>query len=288
MAITGPRGLLVQGPVLRPAKYGLLSVAQGPETLSDVHWEAGLEFEDLLCSPTSVTLPNCPGGVSFVKTPEPGPLFRMVDPFTVYGSFDCSVGGRPPQDAFDIARARLLASEYKSVEETFWTGVTPDGDLVSSLALGDVAAGISPTVLGTGPLSPVAAIAILENALGDCVPGTGVIHANYGLAAYLADAFLLTEENGVYYSPTGQAIAFGAGYPGSGPDNVPADPGETWIFGTGQVITWRSDVFMTPDVPKEAIDRAINDITVFAERTWAVGFSCCLFAVNVSLTCDCG
>lgn len=291
MSITGPRGLLVPGPVIQPARYGLLSVVQGPTTPGDVHWEAGLEFEDVLCgAPVATGLAVC-SGTGNVKTPQGGPTFRSVDPFVAIGSYNCSTGGRPAQQAFDIAKARLLANEYKAVETAFWTGETPDGPLNLSLANGDVENSQPPVDLtpAGGPVSVVGGLGLLESALGDCLPGTGVIHANYGVAPYFAEAFLIRKDPGedTYYTPTGQAIAFGAGYPGTGPANVAADAGTTWLFGTGQVIAWRSDVFMTPDTIPAAVDRQINDITVFAERNWAVAYMCCLFAVNVALSCDC-
>lgn len=289
MAITGVRGLLVPGPQLQVAKYGLLSVMQGPTTPIDVHWQAGLEFEDLYCENVSSTLPNCPEAV-VEKEPAGGPDSRFVEPFTLYGSYFCGTGGRPAGDAFSIARGRLFANEHRGVEEVFWTGLTDAGAVIPSLAFGDVAAGIVPVdVSPAGALDPVSAIAALESALAECLPGPGVIHANYGLGAYLAAQSLLTVNgDGTYSTPTGQLLALGAGYPGSGPNNIPIAPGETWVFATGPIIGWRSEIFMTPNEVGEAVDRSLNNITVFAERTWAIGFSCCIFAVRATLSCDCG
>jgi hypothetical protein len=126
-------------------------------------------------------------------------------------------------------------------------------------------------------------MAVLESALGDCAPGTGVIHANYGLASYLAASFLINQKDDAWYTVTGQRLAIGAGYPGTGPANIPATAGTTWIFATGPVVTYRSEVFLTPERLTEAVDSRLNNVQVYAERVYSVGWSCCLFAIQMTL-----
>lgn len=292
MASITPRGLWVPGPAPRPRRGGLLTVAQVGDT-SDPHWQAGLEFEDTLCVDIGATLSHCgdPSPDPMPKDPEGGPLFRQVDPFTLYGSYFCAVPGRPAQDAFDIAIARLNAKEEYGVERTFWTGVTPDGTLGSSLADGDAAAGIAVTDLtgGGGALDPITAMDVLEEAMGNCVPGQGVIHVPDRAASTLGAAFLLLAgPDGTYTTHLGNPVIFGAGYPGTGPANAVVADDETWLFGTGQVMVWQSEMFLTPELVPQAVDKVLNDVTVFAEKTYAVGFSCCVFAVRMFLSCCLG
>jgi hypothetical protein len=213
----------------------------------------------------------------------------MVDPFTLYGSYQCSTGGRRSQDAFTIASARLAAREEQGVERVFWTGITNDEVLGSSLADGDVAAGITVTDLtGGATLDPVTALDLLEEAMGTCVPGQGVIHAPARTSATLGSQFLVMETPGGAETHLGNRVVFGAGYPGTGPANVAVAADEAWLFGTGQVMVWRGEEFLTPENAAQAVDRTLNDITVFAEKTYAVGFSCCLFAVRMFLSCCLG
>jgi len=290
MALTSPRGLLVPGPVARPSRYGLFSVAQPGDT-SDGHWQAGLEFEDALCAGIRSTLLHCgePSPEPAAKVPDPGPIYRSLDPFTLIGSYDCSTGGRRAGDAFDIATRRLLAREEQGVEEIFWTGITIDGTLSSSLATGDTDNTVTVTdVTGGTTLDPVTALDVLEEAMGTCVPGQGVIHVPLRAASTLASQFLVVPEGDTVHTHTGNLVAFGTGYPGTGPDNASVADGEAWLFGTGQVMVWKSDTFLTPPDVAAAVDRTVNDLTVFAERTYAVGFSCCLFAVRMFLTCCTG
>lgn len=289
MAITAPRGLLVPGPQARPSRHGLFSVAQMGDT-SDGHWQAGLEFEDPLCGDVSSTMPHCGDSSPLPadKIPEPGPLFRTLDPFTLIGSYNCSAGGRRSQDAFDIARDRLIAREEQGVERVFWTGITVDGTVSSSLADGDDEISVTDVTGGGGALDPVTALDMLEEAMGSCVAGQGVVHVPYRAASTLASQFLVARDGDGMFTHTGQPVVFGAGYPGTGPANGAVATGEAWLFGTGQVMVWQGDTFLTPPNLAEAVDRTINDVTVFAERTYAVGFSCCLFAVKMFLTCCTG
>lgn len=290
-----PTGPLVRGP--RPSdtrRFGLLDVVQ-PQSVTDPNWMVGgVNWEDFLCS-NNVTsfIDVCPPTTGFVKPAERAINFCHSDPFQVIESFDCSVGGRVRRytagEAFEIARQRLLTWEEYSLEQTFWTGLSANGQVNPSLAVGNDECGLAPIDLTpvAGAVNPVAAIATLEDAMADTLPNGGLIHVPYGLAAYLQTDRLLIQEGDRTYTPTGNGYVLGAGYPGSGPLNIPADPGETWIFATGPVAVWRSDLYQVPNDLSEAVNRSINDVTVYAERYYAVGFSCAVFAINVTLTCAC-
>lgn len=291
--LSSPNGFLVPVPASEPQKYGLVDALKFID-INDAHWQTGVTWENKLCVNADTTLPDCPVGTQPAKHHDRGLTFGFSDPFTVYGHYTCSTVGRPAQEAFDIATARLISNEHKSVESTFWTGTTDVGTVRPSLAIGDPFAGITPVDLtpGGGAVDAVSALFLLERALSQCAPGLGLIHINYGLMNYFAYHHLVhleTEPDGTqcYYTKMGQKVVAGAGYPGSGPSNVAALTGENWIFASSQVHALKSEIFLTPDIPKEAINRNLNDITVFAERTWSLGFSCCLFAVRMQLVC-CG
>lgn len=290
MAIA-PRGFVVKSPrCTEPPKYGLLSVVE-PQTINDPHWMAsGIEWEDDLCGDGTVSFIDvCPPATGFTKPANRDLNFCAAEPFLALGSYDCSPVGRPADEAFEIARRRLLAWEGRQVERTLWTGVTANGNVNPSFAFGNPDCDILPVdVSPAGSLDPVTAIALLEEQLGDLVACGGTIHVPYGLAAYLVDHRLLINNGGdEYFSPTGFRVVVGHGYPGSGPGNAPAAAGETWIFATGPLVAVRSNVMMVPNNVEEGVNRLINNITVRAERFYAVGFSCSLLAVRVKLTCGC-
>lgn len=290
MAIA-PRGFLVKGPrCAEPSKYGLFSVV-APQTPTDPHWAAsGIEWEDDLCGDgTETFIDNCPPGDDPYEKPEERNIqFCAADPFVAIGSFHCSPVGRPADEAFEIARRRLLAWEERQVERTLWTGLSSNGDVNPSFAFGNPDCGIDPVDLNaTGAVEPIAAMSLLETALSEEVACGGLIHVPEILMPFLVDKRLATDINGELYSPSGHRIIVGHGYIGSGPDNAAALPGQAWMFATGPMLVARSNVMMVPETIAEGVNRNINNVTVRAERFYSVGFSCALLAVRAALTCAC-
>ena len=286
MAYT-PCGLQVPPPKVTGRDYGLLSVVE-PFTPDDGHWEGGITWDDFYCIDLHSTVGFCPIPVtgSNPKIADRDFSACCADPFVVYSSYDCPPVGTLSQDAFQIAKNRLEIVEGTTIEGVFWTGIAEDGEVVNpSLAFGNDTCGSGPIDLtpSGGPVGVVASIAVLESALGDCSPGVGVIHANYGVASFLAANRLIYERNNAWYTVTGQKVALGTGYPGTGPGNIPAASGTTWMFATGPMILMRSEVFLTPERYHDAVDHNLNNVTVYAERVYALGWSCCLFAIRVML-----
>lgn len=289
MALT-PQGLILQGPrcpdPINP--YGLLS-AITPTPGLDPHWmSSGFEIEELLCGP-SVTgfTDECPPASPFVKPLTRSTEFCHVDPFVLIGSYKCPPVGRPANEAFEIARQRLLKWEGHQLEKTLWTGAVANGTgfINPSFAFGNPECDVLPVdVHAGGAVDPVAAISLLESALGDS-SGCGLIHVPFGLGAYLKNFRLLEKDGNAYYTPTGYRVVLGHGYPGSGPANAAAAANESWIFATGPITMASSDMMQVPDNLVEGFNRMVNDVEIRAERFYALGFSCALFAVRVSL-CD--
>lgn len=281
--LTNGGGFLVPDLQSRTRSFGLLSTVE-PLFLDDPHWQTGFEWESDCSVDASSTLFPCPAVTG--KTTDDGLVFCSADPFTVYGSYKCSTGGRPIQESITIASNRLRRNKERAVEQIFWTGITPVGTVNPSLQGGNTSCDILPIDLTpiSGALTPVAAIAALESSIADCIPGAmGVIHMNFGMLPYMALNYLLIEKNGKLYTPSGQLIVAGAGYPGSGPANVAVAAGETWIFATGPMAVYNSSIFLTPSQIDQAVDRSLNNITFFAEQTYAVIWECCIFAVKVVL-----
>lgn len=285
MAIA-PRGFLVKSPrCTEPPKYGLLS-AVTPFTPGDPHWAAsGIEWEDDLCGDGVQTfLDNCPPATGFTKPSERNLDFCASDPFVAVGSFDCSPIGRPADEAFEIARRRLLAWEGRQVERTLWTGLSSNGTVNPSFASGNNQCGITPVdVNPAGAVSVTVAFGLMEERLGDDIACGGIIHVPASVASLLMDHRLITDINGDLYSPAGYKVVVGNGYPGSGPANVAAVAGTAWIFATGPMLIARGNVIMVPENVSEGVNRYVNNITVRAERFYSVGYSCSLFAVRVNL-----
>lgn len=284
-----PRGFLVEGPkALEAPCDGLFSVVP-PEMIDDPHWMAsGIEWETFLCGPTASGFTDeCPPTTGYTKLADRNLDFCHADPFVVYASFQCSPIGRNTDEAFDIARKRLLAWEQYEVERIFWTGNTVNSVINPSLSLGNDQCSISPVTLSGAAVSPASALHLLESNLSATVPCGGVIHIPKGTETFLATQQLLTERDGKLFSPAGYEIVTGAGYPGTGPSAAAPAAGATWIFATGPMVIVRSEVMVFQRDVKESVNRSVNTIEVRAERFYSVGYSCANFAVEMSLSCAC-
>lgn len=68
-----------------------------------------------------------------------------------------------------------------------------------------------------------------------------------------------------------------------------APVGESWIYVTGSIKVLRGPTFFTPNRGDDggAVDRLVNDVTVFAERTYAIQQDCIIGAVRVLLQSCC-
>lgn len=302
----GPRQI-VDSPTFTPSQFGLLSVVQTP-TPRDGHWQNGVTWSSY-CPENmgDTTYDECLAvtGAPEGAVPEPTTKSANVDhvmrgatPFTVYTRFDCSPVGN--EEAQRIATAALGQVEEWQVERTFWTGLV-DGRTIAfpHLAASAQVVDNAGIVLQPTASTAVTGVAVdvatglgrLEQALADCYGGRGVIHVPLEALATL-DAHTLLRPVGGRDASSGQfgrqletlagnLVAVGAGYPGTGPTGT--DPGTTttWLYATGPVFMYRSSIKVNPF--SSTVDRNNNTIEMIAERTYVLGFDCCLHAVQVEL-----
>lgn len=286
----GPNGVEVQGARCPTdlSRYGLLSVVDPLPNVDPHFGVGGIMWEDFLCtSGVEAFIEECPPASGFTKPAERNFKFCQADPFLLVGSYKCPPVGRPADQAFEIARQRLLKWEGRQLERTLWTGEVLNGAgfINPSFAYGNSECDIVPVdVHAAGAVDPVKAIALLEEALGDTVGTCGLIHVPYRLAAYIHALYILELLDGKWFTPTGYQVVFGQGYPGTGPANVPAAAGEAWIFATGPLVLAMSDMMQVPENVQEGFNRMINDVEIRAERFYSVGFSCALLAVKTLMT----
>lgn len=287
--------MFVASPTFIPAPFGLLSSLATEIRNGDQHWRNGVTYESL-CPESATTYNDCfaVSGTG-APAPVPGPKaptferdFRGATSFTVYAEVDCSAVGFWDDSQALIERA-LARVEEEAVEAAVWTGVAGGGTVVfphlaAATAVTD-RSGITlqtavTTVSGGAIFDIVEGIGRLEEALGECYRGVGVLHVPVALGAALADAMLLVREGPRYRTPRGNIIVLGDGYPGTSPTGVlPAD--SRWVYATGMPFIYRSDIFVTP--PVSTLDRENNSVTPIAERTFLVGWECCHVGVQIAL-----
>ena len=292
--MAGPRQL-VPPPNWVERNFGLLSVVQTRYDDPDAHWRNGVTFQDL-CGTASLTYdPYC------VTGSEPAAKAENVElrtygalPFTVFGEVDCSPVGYSQEEQRARGVEALTRNESLQVEAAFWTG-TAGGDanivyphLAASETVTDVA-GITlqcaaTTVSGSTVLDVVEGLGRLEAAMAACHNGQFVIHVPTILGPALFDHHVVDTYGAQIKTRSGNLVALGAGYPGTGPTGVAID-NVAWIYATSQVFAYRS----SPETFtfKEMLDRDVNTLKTIVERTYVLGFPCCCFyALPVSVGGD--
>lgn len=287
---------LVPSPAFTPLSYGLLTVAQDMTSQFNPHWEAGITYMPLCSAPDS-TYDECLTVTGVGATPQPetksasfANVRRASTPFTVYARKDCST---PTfwDDLPEQIREAIFQGESWQVERSFWTGIAAATANVVHPHLASMAELIGDRdilemvvdELSDSPVDIVLGVGLLDEAIADCYKGQGVLHAPAGLGAHLHAWGLMRQAGGRWVSPNGNLWALGSGYDGSSPDT----PGTVtsnvrWIYGTGAAFFARGPVREFSLV--EMLDRVDNTIEALTERTYVVGWDCCLVGVPIDIT----
>lgn len=209
--------------------------------------------------------------ISAGNPPKAGDGLHTVtgDPFGVYAGIGCKTVGIG--DAAAQASRRLLAGEQRAVEQWVW-------DNILTVPTAQLATGSTDAV----PLKE--AVGALENVLGDSYGGVGTIHSTAWTSAYMADRIQTNRVGNELQTTLGTKWAFGRGYGTSGPDDVtpPAESGEFWMYGTGQITIRRSPELDIAQLSARTQPNSTNDMLVIAERQYVVTAECPLWAVHVT------
>jgi hypothetical protein len=137
------------------------------------------------------------------------------------------------------------------------------------------------TPVVTGGADVAQALGLLEQELADCYAGQGLIHVPRSALPTLAAWNLASVVDGRLVTPAGNLIVAGTGYTGSAPDGTVAAAGTAWIYATGAAWGYRSDPYVSR--LRDSLDRTSNTIRMLAERTYLLGFECCLLAAHITL-----
>lgn len=283
---------IVDPPVFTALPYGLWDSIQHPAA-SSAHWQQGVTWQER-CPDGDTTYDECVAVTGTGAPPAPAPKSGNVEQttrgataFTVYAQFECSPVGLA--DAATVGSDALARVEQHQVERAFWTGVAGGQDVVFPRLAADAEVVDGQEILLQPVASPVVtggadaahALGVLEQALADCYRGQGLIHVPPSVLPTLASSSLVRDIDGRPHTPAGNLIVVGGGYTGSGPDGTAAAAGTSWIYATGAAFGYRSDVYVTP--VRESLDRSNNTLHMLAERTYVVGYECCLLAAHIAL-----
>lgn len=284
---------IVDPPLFTALPHGLWDSIQHP-TANGSHWQQGITWIER-CPDGDTTYDECLSvtgtGTPSAPTAKSGNVqqtSRGGTPFTVYAQFECSPVG--VGDAATVGSDALARVEQRQVEAAFWTGVAggqpvvfphlaADAEVVDSQ---DIVLQPTASPIVTGGADVAHALGALEQALATCYAGQGLIHVpRSALPTLAAWKLARVDDDGQLVTPGGNRIVAGSGYTGSGPDGTAAAAGTSWIYATGPGFGYRSDVYVSP--VRESLDRSTNTLRMLAERTYVIGYTCCLLAAHIAL-----
>lgn len=296
---------VIDGPQFTPLPNFLWDAAQHPSPGAlGPHWQQGVTWQEW-CGGAGTVYDECLAVTGSGGTPAAqGSLAanvtqtnRGATAFTVFAEFDCSPVG---QDDLDARAADALAKmEAYQVTRAFWTGQagytgSPPGTVQTTVyphlaedTVLDDAQGIrlqtAASPLVTGGEDPAVALGQVEAELASCYGGQGVIHIPYlALPTFTSRMLMMPESpNGPIRTLAGNLVVPGVGYTGSSPAGAAPAAGTAWIYATGAVFGFRSDVFAQrfPDT----FDRSENTVKAMASRTYLFGWECCHIGALVNL-----
>lgn len=296
--------LIVAPPTFTASPYGLLAAADIRPS-GDDHWQMGVTWTDI-CGGAGTTVADCDTSAPIITGSGMIPVKQATTvrttwgatPFTVYVEVDCS-----PVDFYEnrdtVMQAALDRYESYQVERTFWTGIALDRNntggfanavlphLAANSAVNETQMGrvtqlqLAATVVTGSALNVADALGALEGALATCLNGTGFIHVPQALAPTLA--LITRQQGGRLITPNGNTLVIGSGYPGTAPAGTSPALGTSWMYATGPVFGYRSNAQIYA-APNQSLDRSTNTMKAIIERTYVLGYDCCLFAqlVNTS------
>ena len=252
---------IIDGPARVGLQYGLFSVVTfRPE--GDRRWVNGAGWDALTCAPArGIGDPSCDPEVDTIGLPknlDHDYGQGAATAFTVYGAWACSAASGTPEYADMMARAHLAAREEARAEQALWLG---DLGNVPNLTASVTAGGAGATVTGATLRE---AVAELEYVFARAHGTLGVIHAPRNLALLMVAEDVAAPVGSQLRTKLGTPIVAGAGYPDEGR-----------IVATGQLLGYRTDVFVPSSRAGDLLDRAQNDLYAVAERTYLLGYDPC-------------
>jgi hypothetical protein len=291
--VAGIRGI-VDGPDFVALPNALWDAAQHPVP-SGPHWQQGVTWTDWCGGAQTTYADACVAVTGTGDAPPPPPLEstaggvdRGATAFTVYADFSCSLIGLPDVDQAAEALAR---SEAFQVSRALWSGraggqTTVWPHLAADSTLDDpqgvrLQTAADEVVAATS--DPAEIIGLLDAALAERYGGRGVVHVPLVALATLRSRDLVQwdDDTGVLSTPGGHRVIAAAGYSGTGPDGAAPTAGSAWLYATGALFGYRSDVAVR-DWPG-TFDRSTNTVRKQASRTYLFGWECVHLAALMTL-----
>lgn len=275
----------IDPPRIAAGRRGLLAVATSPP--APARWEQGITFQPNACG-APVPLPIVP-----CEDPEPlddgdgRPAFASWLPVMLRGFDRCStMGGDSMEARVARATAQLTATASFQAEQEFSDGVasTVAGD--ENPRLTNPAGWVTAFTATTSPTAPAVGLALLEDAVGDCLHGQrATIHARPSVVALWDAAGQIHMDGGLLVTANDNLVVAGPGYSGDQPSGAAAAAGSSWVYATADVFQFQAGAEVMGDGASERIDLPANTIETWVRRLSLVYTStCCKLAAEIDIT----
>lgn len=281
--ITGPDGPDgIDGPRTRD-RYGIFNVAE-IDQLPEHAGLGGLQWITGNCGDSTGYEVECAPDLN-TKTFTNEPSFQVALPFVVYATRLCGSVGFTEAESQRLVFQKLKATEQSTVEAVFSAqlfGQSP------GLANNPAAA---PFFIGATD-NFADGVGQLEAAFYAQYGQQGVLHVPIRSGSHMASQHLIWPDKehpmpgnaAVWRTAIGSAVSIG-NYSSLSPAGAVPAVGTQWIYMTPPIKIWRQsdeDVFVSPI--EGSLNRATNQETWLAERSYVMGFECdVVLAVNVEL-----
>lgn len=300
---------IVDGPSFAVLPHGLWDAVEQrtTTTVADSHWQSGVTWMDSCPGSGFLVYDECVAVTGTGGGPPAMPTFqtagnvvntnRGATSFTVLTEFDCSPVGRLTGEIQHLAEEALARVEAREAERAFWTGqagsagggagqntvwpcLANGSQVFDSLGI-TLQPVTTQVVTGTG-VDVADGLGQLEKALSDCYGGAqGLIHVSPTLLPTLqAWGLVRNDTDGQLVTTRGNRVVVGSGYPGTSPTGQAPAAGQSWVYATGAMFGYRSDVVVHQMA--ETFDRAKNTVRAQAYRTYLFGYECCLLAAQIA------
>lgn len=254
---------LIEAPAVEQARFGLIDTIG--LTPMDAHSiMAGITYDAAFCGAARTWTGYCetPTGD---KVADDGGNWVEGSPVTVYHLFTCRLPGSTAEDRTRRAGESLDLGASRALEEGF-------GAVIGTGAVD----------LG-GPVSPVVAIAELEQYAGENYGGQAVLHLTRRAALIGIQSGAIIRVGSRLETVLGSIVVAGAGYAGSVLPSAPT-AGAEWGYVTGAVNLFEADVV----VNEMALQRDVsggytNEFAALAERVYVPSFECIHAAIEIEI-----
>lgn len=301
-------------PPLEKSPLNLIDSTDTPPDLTAGRWVNGMEFRPWPTTHGWVDDPCTQRLANDIDPSAPGyyplrglvdyrpPVFRIHDRGSTFG-FEVMEYAERAGKLSDVAI-------YKQLETELWSGAQAIASGWTNPYLTNPATVVNVSTLVTGGVPTVRrGVEILEQCLADYGVGArGMIHLRPEAIPRLAETVRRDKHpetgNPRLLTANDTIVIPGSGYPNTGPGGAAAGYGTTWMYATGWVET-RVDPYLLFPNPDDyityddgggvmsqdtnsfigaAMDRAVNDVVVRAERFAGAWFDpACHFAIRVTL-----